>query len=81
VLNWIQKNVHVQIGDQEENSIKLGELLYNGDINKRIRYARMEHTELNDLFEKHDYIKKILNKNEKNTISSSVFKLILEIQQ
>lgn len=53
----------------------------NTPFNSLIRYARMEHPDINELFEKNEFLKKYMNETEQSKVSSAVYQLILERQQ
>lgn len=64
LIIWIKTNVSNQIGESEENGATLGSMLWsenkdnNTPFNSLIRYARMEHPDINELFEKNEFLKK-----------------------
>lgn len=41
----------------------------------------MEHPDINELFEKNEYLKKYMNETERSKVSAAVYQLILERQQ
>jgi len=60
LIQWIKINVSNQIGESEENGSTLGTMLWADDkvnimpFNSIIRYARMEHPDINELFDKNE---------------------------
>jgi len=41
----------------------------------------MEHPDINDLFERNEYLKKYMNEEQRSKVSATVYQLILERQQ
>lgn len=60
LIIWIKNNVSNQVGEVEEHAVTLGTMLWSDDkvnttpFNSIIRYARMEHPDINELFEKNE---------------------------
>jgi len=78
LIIWIKINVSNQIGESDDIGSQLGTMLWTDDkvnqkpFNSIIRYARMEHPDINELFEKNEYLKKYMNETERSKVSAAV---------